>query len=175
MYWERNLSCAQIAKTLNVKPCSVLARMIQLGIPRRRHSRRSATQCLIEGCISEPFSGRRCEAHDRIYQQQRRTSYWFRVWRWRKRGIGSQEDVAGMIDRAVPKNLPPDIREEVCQELAVKLMLNEITFDGLAQAAQANIKRLFSAKCRMLSLDAPVGDGLTLGDLVREDGKVIRV
>lgn len=80
-----------------------------------------------------------------------------------------------MIDRAVPKNLPPDIREEVCQELAVKLMLNEITFDGLAQAAQANIKRLFSAKCRMLSLDAPVGDGLTLGDLVREDGKVIRV
>lgn len=75
------------------------------------------------------------------------------------------------VDSIVPKNLPPIIREEVCQDMVLAILEGEITREELAERRQQFIKGVFKRyplKYGHVSLDAPMwsDSGKTLHDVL---------
>jgi hypothetical protein len=62
------------------------------------------------------------------------------------------------VDRAVPKNLPESVRQDVCQDLIVAVLSGETTLEDLQDSLGSYIKsvfRRFPVKYGPLSLDSP--------------------
>jgi len=189
MYWDRGMTTIEIGEHFNTDHAVVRKRMVDLGIPRRKMGPRKQVACMIAGCDEPPYKithpgngasyGRRCLLHWVAHRHHLASEYWFRVVRYKKRNMPAEEDLAIVIDRAVPAGLPPDIREEVTQEMALKILMSEVAVKDLADAVSVSIKHFFREyqdKFRTVSLDAPIGgDGnLTLRDLVGEDGRIVK-
>lgn len=81
-------------------------------------------------------------------------------------------DLVAAIDAAVPKTLPRQIREEVCQDIAVACLEQQIPIADIEAHVKAFITQVFRTDAMGFgaprSLDAPLRgyDGLTLGDTI---------
>jgi hypothetical protein len=75
-----------------------------------------------------------------------------------------------ILDEAVPKGVPPEMREEIVQQLAMEILNGDKAFAVLRQQALAIKKRLnrdYHNRLQMMSLSQPIAeDGLTLGDVL---------
>lgn len=189
LYWNQGLSTNQIAEryglTSNGKSkggANVHTRMRALGVPTRKKGKRAElVECIIEGCNAPVYKvlhnkkglyGRRCLEHWVAHRQKLASDYWLNTVRWRKLGLGeaaTPESMGEHIEQVVPRTLPSEIRDEVCQELALRLLTREISVDDLSKAARELAKKFFSdyqSKYGPISLDAPLydGNGITLGE-----------
>lgn len=181
LYWARNMTTTEIGARFNTDHSTVKHRMIQLGIPRRKRGHSRLTTCIVSGC-SEPIYriihanngspyGRRCLMHWVAHRKKLSAEYYHAIKEWKRTGLfnnGGQNDIATIIDGLVPQALPFEIRDEVCQELALDLLTRKLTYSRLRAAVPNYIKRFFKEyqnKFGDLSLDAPIGEGgFTLGE-----------
>jgi hypothetical protein len=176
LYWNQGESITAIAKRFDTLNTCVGRCMTRLGIPRRKRHQRST--CIVLGCAERAYwskdQGRRCLAHWAAHRHARSASYWRRVLKWKKRGMGAGRgrDLTAFLESIVPGSLPPDMRAEVTQEMAMRLVDGTVTF-AAAKAAVANVTkwvlRTYHDKFKQVSIDAPIGDSdLTLGDLLSD-------
>lgn len=193
LYWNQNKTTPEIAAHFGAvahKP--VRQKMIKLGIPLRGVGSSRLTVCIIEGCGAPLFKirhtnngsmyGRRCLEHWVAHRFKLAQEYWFQIRRWRKwnLGISGETNMQAIIEDAVPKGLPYEIREEVCQEIALQLLTRKTSYSQLRQTTSRLVKHFFREyqdKFGNLSLDAPLGgdnEGLTLGDLLDDRGRISR-
>jgi hypothetical protein len=189
LYWNQGLSTNRIAKhyglatTKTKGGANVHVRMRALGIPTRKRGKRAElSECIIEGCHAPIYKilhnqygyyGRRCLEHWVAHRQKLSSDYWFNTVKWRKLGLGvsaTPESLSEQIERVVPKTLPAEVRDEVCQELALRLLTRDISISGLAKATQDYVRKFYSdyqSKFGPISIDAPLTeDGLTLADVL---------
>lgn len=183
LYWNQGLSTNQIGAKYGMKRAgaNVHVRLRALGVPTRAKGKHfEQTECVIEGCHAplykvhhktNGFYGRRCLEHWIAHRLQLRQDYWQTKVRWQNLGLDSSETLSEQIERLVPRSLPHEIRDEVCQELALKVMMREISVDELEQSAREYIRRFYNeyqSKFGALSLDAPIreGESFTLGDTI---------
>lgn len=77
-------------------------------------------------------------------------------------GVGNGgANIEEVVQDAVPKDLHWEIREEVCQELVLQLLLRKTAYSKLKETARILAKgfvREYQDKFRTLSLDAPIGN-----------------
>ena len=69
------------------------------------------------------------------------------------------DDLLALIESAVSKALPPVLREDACQELAVRLLTGEATASNVQTEAKEIVKGLYAAhdmRFKTVSLDAPM-------------------
>lgn len=105
-----------------------------------------------------------------------------KIARWRSMGITvnarGETDINAIIQDVVPKTLPYEIREEVCQEVALQLLTHKTHYSKIRETVQRLTKQFFKEyqnKYGDLSLDAPMGeDGLTLGEMLDDRGRIRR-
>lgn len=191
LYWNQGMSTNEIGKHYGLASSNrskagsnVHTRMRALGVPLRKkgvHPER--TSCIIEGCGAPIYKvfhkqhgyyGRRCLEHWVAHRQKLAADYWQRIVKWRRRDYG----FSSLIESAVPKQLPYGIRDEVCQELALELLIGTVRHADIPTAARTLIKKFFKEyqdKFGNLSLDAPIGEyGVTLGEMLDDRGRVDR-
>lgn len=194
LYWNQGLSTNQIAKHYGIASngkfkggAAVHTRLRILGVPTRSKGKKfNRTTCIIDGCNEPIFKiqhrqyglyGIRCLEHYTAHRLKLRQDYWNNKIRWQSLGLGrnaSPQTLTEQIDRVVSKSLPQEVRSEVCQELAVKIMTREVAVKDLPTAARECIRAAFNgeyqSKYGPLSLDAPlaIGEvkGMTLGETV---------
>lgn len=191
LYWNQGLSTNQIAQRYGMATtdrvrggANVHTRMKALGVPTRKKGVRAGlAECVIEGCHvpvykvlhkQNGYYGRRCLEHWVAHRQKLASNYWFNRVKWQKLGLGesaSSESLSEQIERAVPRTLPAEIRDEVCQELALLLLTREITLPQLPKAVRDYTKKFYNdyqSKFGPISIDTPIfGDeGLTLADVL---------
>lgn len=82
-----------------------------------------------------------------------------------------EHDLLRKILAAVPKGLPPDMKADVCQDLAVGILCGDFDVNDLqlpAKEMMARVRKMFPAKWGPLSLDAliPGTDDLRLIDTI---------
>lgn len=81
-----------------------------------------------------------------------------------------------MINEAVPRNIPEDRRADICQELALAILIGEADTRNLSKAAKAAFSKVYAMHPTMwgpLSLDAPIGDGtFSLIDTLSEEDSI---
>jgi hypothetical protein len=79
------------------------------------------------------------------------------------------------VNAAVPKNLDPDLRADICQDIIVGILCGDFSEDNLTLPAKEMTRRvqnMFPTKYGMLSLDeiVPGSEGRTwLDNLSNED------
>jgi hypothetical protein len=191
LYWNQGLSTNQIANKYGLanngrskSGANVYTRMQALGIPTRKKGVHvSRSECVIDGCEApihkvlhkqNGFYGRRCLEHWVAHRHKLAQDYWQNTVKWRKLGLGENanpDSLGERIEKVVPKSLPYEIRDEVVQELALKVMLREVSIEELEQGAvRKYIKHFYHEyqdKFGALSIDAPIGeDGFTLADIL---------
>ena len=183
LYWNQNMSTPEIAKHFGAvahKP--VRQKMIALGIPRRKPGHSRITFCVIDDCDFPVYRikhsnngslyGRRCLLHWVAHRKQLASEYWLKIRRWRRHNLGTsgETDMEAIINDVVPRQLPYEIRDEVCQEIALQLLLRKTHYSNLREAVTKLTKRFFREyqnKFGDLSLDAPINEeGLTLGEIL---------
>lgn len=74
------------------------------------------------------------------------------------------EPLVVRINASVPKGLPEEIRQEVCQDIAVAVLSGEATIEqipALVQGAKSRVLRTLWPYFERLSLNAPVSPGAT--------------
>lgn len=77
------------------------------------------------------------------------------------------EETLDAIQRAVPTGLPPDVREEVIQEMALAALEGEIKLGDIARAVafyRRKVSRQMADRFKFVSIDQPDADGLTYAD-----------
>jgi hypothetical protein len=181
LYWNQNLTTIEIAERYGIRHRSVLDRMVKLGVPRRRSGPRILTMCIIAKCDEPPYKlihsingsayGRRCLCHWIAHRKKLAAEYWLKIVRWKRRGVASELDVANAIDTAIPSHvIDENDREEIRQELALRLLLGETTVQSLSDTALQITKKLHPDRWRTISLDTPIGegDGLTIADTIAD-------
>lgn len=82
-----------------------------------------------------------------------------------------EHELLRMINNAIPKHITGDLRADMCQDLAVAILLGDLKKDelyGPAKAVIANMRRMFPGKYGPISLDAivPGTDNLRLIDTI---------
>lgn len=189
LYWNQGLSTNQIAERYGLAStgrarggANVHTRLKALGIPTRKKGvRAQLSECVIEGCRAPVYKvlhkqngyyGRRCLEHWVAHRQKLSSDYWFNTVKWRKLGLGETakpESLSEQIERAVPRTLPVETRNEVCQELALRILTREISLAQLSNAVRECTKRFYSnyqSRYGPVSLDTPLynKDGITLGE-----------
>jgi hypothetical protein len=82
-------------------------------------------------------------------------------------------EMIAVINNAVPRTLPEYVRADICQNLAVSILLGEIQLDDLQKAIPVLVKSAWKdspSKYGPLSLDAPLNYGesksKTLGETI---------
>jgi len=183
LYWNKNMSTPEIAQHFGgTGHKNVREKMVRLGIPRRKPGHSRVTTCIVDECFDSAYKlihtnngslyGRRCLIHWMAHRKRLASDYWQRIVKWRTR----EHDFSALIEAAVPKQLPYEVRDEVCQELALELLTGNVKHSDIQIAAKSFIKRFFKEyqnKFGDLSLDAPITeDGFTLGDLLDDQGKI---
>lgn len=190
LYWNQGLSLNQIGKVYGLNSnaaADTRTRFQRLGIPTRsKGAHLPTTHCILDGCnepvyrlnwkhVRDGYSGsRRCMEHHVAHRKKVAAEYWTNRGKWRKLGLGtdaSAESLSTRIENVVPKTLPYEIRDEVVQELALKIMMREVSIEELETSAVkkhiSHFYREYQDKWGDLSLDAPMTeDGLTLGDML---------
>jgi hypothetical protein len=91
-------------------------------------------------------------------------------------GRGPEHELLRLINAAVPHHLPPDLRADMCQDLAVGCLTGEFRKEDLHLPAREVVKRvtrMFPTKYGPISLDAPViaGSDLRLLDTLIDEGR----
>lgn len=82
---------------------------------------------------------------------------------------GEGNAILRAVSDAVSKSIPDQDRSDICQDLVVMILQRDIETSDLIKVvdtARRNHNRLFADS--FISIDAPTGDGMTLGDIVSE-------
>lgn len=90
-------------------------------------------------------------------------------------GRGPEHELLLLINAAVPKHLHPDLRADMCQDLAVGCLTGDFDKDDLHLPAREVVKRvarMFPTKYGPISLDAPIGESdFRLLDTLIDEGR----
>lgn len=91
-------------------------------------------------------------------------------------GRGREHELLLLINAAVPHHLPPDLRADMCQDLAVGCLTGDFDKEDLHLPAKEVVKRvirMFPTKYGPVSLDAPVhpDSDLRLLDTLIDEGR----
>lgn len=184
LYWDESLTAEKIGTRYGVSQSKVLNWLVELGVPRRkRGAHPTLATCIIDGCLSPVYRvrhtkngcyyGRRCLMHHALHIK--RNGELYRIKLKEKKA----QMLIALVEREVPKTLPYEIRDEVCQELILDLLTRKVSAASLRQSIPTYTRRFFREyqdRFKSVSLDAPVGDedGRTLGDFLLDDGTMVR-
>lgn len=98
------------------------------------------------------------------------------VWPFLSQAATREHELLLKVDCAVPKSLPHQMREDVCQDLIVSVLSGEVSIDQLQGSVAkhiANVFKMHPTKYGPLSLDQPPpwanGDDRPLSELLRVD------
>lgn len=85
-----------------------------------------------------------------------------------------EHELLMMINEAVPRGIPEDRRADICQELALAILIGDVETANLEKAWQAMFKKVYKmhpADFGPISLDAPIPgtDDLRLLDILSEE------
>lgn len=174
LYWNKGLSTNQIGKMYGLKKGSapVWLRLKALGIPtRRKGTRATATTCIIDECgapvhrikhaTNGSWYGVRCLEHWVAHRQKLTSEYWLQILKWRKLGLGENataETLSELIERIVPRTLLYDVREELCQDVALKVIMRSVEPSEIELFVKRYVKERVAAQYSHLSIDAPISD-----------------
>lgn len=83
-------------------------------------------------------------------------------------GTINNSDLLTAINTIVPRELPPDIRADVCQEMIVDVLAGILPLETAGEMMKKYVTRAYGERFRLLSLDAPMRgfDGLRLVDTI---------
>lgn len=89
-------------------------------------------------------------------------------------GGDAQHRLLAMVDRAVPRRLPPDLRADICQDLIVGILCGDFAEDDLrlpVKEMTRRVQKMFPSKYGPISLDALVAgtDDLRVIDTLADD------
>lgn len=87
-----------------------------------------------------------------------------------------EHELIRLINDAVPKHLPPELRADICQDLAVGCLTGEFDKEDLllpAKEVAKRVFRMFPSKYGPISLDAPIRDDsdMRLLDTLVDEGR----
>jgi hypothetical protein len=87
-----------------------------------------------------------------------------------------EHDLLRLIDAAIPRHLPPDLRADMCQDLAVGCLTGDFNKDDLylpAKEVAKRVHRMFPTKYGPISLDAPLSDdgSFSILDTLIDEGR----
>lgn len=87
-----------------------------------------------------------------------------------------EHELLRLINEAVPRSIPEDRRADICQELAISILIGDIETPDLPSAWEGAFRKVYKMHPTTwgpLSLDAPMGDSdLTLLDTLSEEDSI---
>lgn len=91
-------------------------------------------------------------------------------------GKGPEHELLRLINAAIPQHLPPDLRADMCQDLAIGCLIGDFNKDDLhlpAKEVAKRVYRMFPTKYGPISLDAPMfaDSNVRLLDTLVDEGR----